>query len=76
MEARPYHSKKRESQVSGHAGFDSCGSFASVDVAYRFDLSEADGESLEKQFEFDLAQAEVADYHAEAMEKIDTYKRR
>lgn len=53
-----------------------CGSVALVRVANRFDLSEADSESLEKQLEFDMAQAEVADYYVDAKEKIDTYKRR
>ena len=52
------------------------GSLTVVRVANRFDLSEADSESLEKQIEFDLAQAEVADYYVDAKEKIDTYKRR
>ena len=56
--------------------FTICGSLALVRVANRFDLSEADGESLEKQIEFDMAQAEVADYYVDAKEKIDTYKRR
>ena len=53
-----------------------CGGLTVVRVANRFNLSEADGESLEKQIEFDMAQAEVADYYVDAKEKIDTYKRR